>query len=153
MNEPRIENRSAFRVVGLHYRSKAGDEELPKLWERFMPRMDEVLERTESAISYGVMWDFDETEKMFNYLAGLAVAAEAPIPDGMKAVAVPEQEYAVFECTLPTLMEAIRYCYDEWLPSSEYKRAGGPEFELYDQRFSLPEGKMEMSIWIPIERK
>lgn len=153
MNAPRIESRAAFRVVGLHHRGQTGSEELPKLWESFMPRMDEVLERTERGISYGVMWDFDEKEKSFSYIAGFAVSPEAALPDEMMDVAVPAQEYAVFECTLPTLMEAFRYCYDEWLPNSDYKRASGPEFELYDHRFSLPEGKMEMSIWIPIERK
>ena len=52
--KPRIVERSAFHVVGMRERFTPGAVAgIPKLWERFVPRMEEVAGRLPHA-SYGV---------------------------------------------------------------------------------------------------
>jgi len=72
----------------------------------------------------------------------------------MTLMSIPEQEYAVFECTLPTLMETIKKINSEYLPGSQYRRANGkPELEEYDPAFDPAVPDSKMLIYIPIERK
>ena len=101
-------------------------------------------------MAYGVIDNFDEERGEFDYVAGLEVDSLSEIPKGMTGVELPDQTYAVFECTLPTLMETIGYVYQEWLPQSDYVRSEGPEFELYDERFDIAQGKLDMAIYIPV---
>lgn len=153
--EPRFEKRDAFRVVGMHVRAKPFSEEFSKIWDQFVPRMGEISGRTEEKASYAVEWGMDDEDEggEFSYLAGVAVDAEAPIPEGMMDVQVPAQEYAVFDFVLQEIKEAMNYIYKEWLPASEYKYAGDPEFEYYDERFRPDEGQFEMSMYVPVVKK
>ena len=153
MQEPHFEKRNAFRVIGMHVRAKSFSDDFPKLWEVFIPRMKEISGRTEDRASYAVEWDADEEGEFFSYLAGLVVEADAPIPEGMMEVHVPEQEYAAFDFHLKDIQATMQYIYKTWLPASEYRYSGGPEFELYDKRFNPAEGKDEMSMYVPITKK
>ncbi|NIM95897.1 MAG: AraC family transcriptional regulator [Anaerolineales bacterium] len=150
--KPNIVQKPAFRVVGLKYRGKNENGEVPQLWREFWPRHDEIPQRAPVNVSYGVIDHFDEVSGAFDYIAGVEVTDDDEVPEGMTAVDVPEQMYAVFDCTLPTLMEAIQFAYGEWLPGSGYVREEGPEFELYDERFDVSQEKYGMSIYIPVRK-
>ena len=150
--EPRLESRPAMIVIGMHYRGKNENEEIPALWQAFWPRHAEIQGRKSDIISYGLSYNFDTEKSEFDYIAGFEVGADSPVPEGMQRVEVPAQQYAVFECSLPALMETIQYAYDEWVPKSSYQRSpDGFELEVYDERFMPDEGKLEMSLWAPIE--
>ena len=151
--EPRFEKRDAFRVVGMHVRAKAGSDAFSKLWDEFIPHAEEVSGRIEENTSYGVEWDMDNETQEFNYLAGFAVGEEAPIPTGMMDVQVPAQEYAVFDFSLQQIGDAMKFIFEEWLPASDFKHSGGPEFEYYDDRFNPAEDRFEMSMYVPIVKK
>lgn len=151
--EVEIITRSDFWVVGLHYRGTNEHEELPKLWRQFWPRHSEIRDRVEPSQACGVVDNFDVDTKMMDYWAGVEVHKASKVPKGMSKIWIPAQTYAVFQCTLPTLMETMGKIYGEWLPSSVYTRADGPEFELYDERFDVDQGKYEMSVWIPVSEK
>ena len=148
--EPQIIHRPAFIVVGMKYRGKNENDEIPQLWREFWPRTKEILHRVPANVAYGVIDKFDEEKGEFDYVAGLEVESPSEIPEGMTGVELPDQTYAVFDCTLPTLMETIGYVYQEWLPGSGYIRTEGPEFELYDERFDMAQGKLDMAIYIPV---
>jgi AraC family transcriptional regulator len=102
-------------------------------------------------VCYGVCANYDQTSHEFDYLAAMEVNSADDIPKGMECLDVPEATYAVFTCTLPTIGEIYAYIYATWLPQSGHRRTGGPEFELYDERFSPEDPSSEMEIYIPIE--
>jgi AraC family transcriptional regulator len=146
-----IHNKPAFTVVGLRYYGRNEKKEIPALWETFVPRMGEIPNPVPK-ISYGVMDNFDPETGEFEYIAGLEVQGEVDLPEGMISVSVPAQTYAVFPCTLPTLMETFKRIAEEGLPTSEYRRAAGPEFEFYGPDFHPDLGRLNMTIYIPVEK-
>jgi AraC family transcriptional regulator len=148
-----IITRSAFWVVGLHYRGTNENEELPALWRQFWPRHSEIRHRAEPSYAYGIVDHFDPGTKTMGYWAGVEGLKDSKVPKGMAKLHIPAQTYTVFQCTLPMLMETIRKIYGEWFPSSVYARAEGPEFELYDERFDIDQEKYEMSMWVPVKKK
>ena len=126
----KIEQKPGFTIVGMKYRGKNQKNEVPQLWEVFVPRMAEVLNRTGLGVSYGVMDNYDEESGEFDYIAGVEVGSVEDIPDGMVSHVVPDQTYSVFKCTLPTLHQTFEHIYQKWIPESGHKRAKGPEFEF-----------------------
>ena len=150
---PRITARQPFKVVGMKYRGKNENEEIPQLWRDFWPRHGEIPARVAPALSYGVITNFDEEAGEFDYIAGVEVGNGAEPPAGMVAIELPGQTYAVFDCTLPTLMETMSRIYQEWLPNSGYSRAQGPEYEFYDERFDPDRDRFEMSVCIPVVKQ
>lgn len=90
------------------------------------------------------------------YLAGIHVAADAPVPAGMTTWQVPALTYAHFTHRGPVthLKETINHAYGTWLPRSDYECTDGPELERYDDRFAG--GNSENSVMdflLPIKRK
>jgi AraC family transcriptional regulator len=148
--EPKIVTKPAFTVVGMKYLGKNETNEIPQLWEKFMPREGEIKQRA-NPFGYGVMDNFDEKTGDFDYLAGIEVKDISDIPEGMESWQVPEQTYAVFGCNLKNIKQAFKQIYHQWLPKSGYQRAQGPEFEFYDDSFKPIEGKLDLYIYIPVE--
>ena len=148
--EPKIVTRPAFTVVGMLYRGKNENQEIPQLWQAFGPRMGEIVHASKEPIAYGVMDNYDEETGEFDYVAALKVDSAEDIPEGMLSWQIPESKYAVAACSLPTLHETFHELYHEWLPNSGYERAPGPEFELYDERFDNKDPHSELDLYIPI---
>jgi len=151
--EPKIISRGAFRVVGMKYRGKNENNEIPQLWTKFMPKTSEIKHIANPNIAYGVMDNFDKESGDFDYIAGFEVDSITNIPAGMVSWDVPAQTYAVFTCTLPTLIKAFHHVYKTWLPQSGYQRADGPDFELYDENFDHKDENSKMFIYIPVVKK
>ena len=40
--------------------------------------------------------------------------------------------------------------YQQWLPTSGYQRAAGPEFELYDEKFNPQDPTATLYLCVPI---
>jgi AraC family transcriptional regulator len=150
--EPRIVSRPAFTVVGMRYRGKPDQGEIPKLWSEFGPREGEVEPKSDPPRCYGVMDNYDEATGEFDYVASFEVESIVNIPDGMVSWDVPEQTYAVFSCTLPTIAQVFEYVHGKWLPGSGYRHAAGPYFELCNEEFDPENPESEMYIYIPISR-
>ena len=150
--EPKIVSRPAFTVVGMKYRGKNEQNEIPQLWSQFGPRMGEIKHKVDRDIAYGVMGNLDESSGEFDYVAAIEVENADDLPNGMVSWGVPEQTYAVFTCTLPTIRETFQHVYETWLPQSAYQRGMDVEFELYDADFDPEDPSSEMTIYIPIKR-
>jgi AraC family transcriptional regulator len=149
--EPKIENQSAFRFVGMKYRGRNEQNEIPLLWREFASRVAEVQNRQEEHATYGIAGNYDQETGEFDYLAALHVTAAADVPEGMVSWHVPAHTYAVFSCTLPTITETHKHIRETWLPGSGYRHTGGPELELYDEAFD-PENPASLTyLCIPIE--
>jgi predicted transcriptional regulator YdeE len=147
--EPKIVTKPAFTVVGMEYRGKNDNNQIAQMWQEFIPRMREIKHGNYSWGTYGVCRDLPEGEGM-HYLAAVEVDQVEDLPAGMVVWEVPEQTYAVFPCTLPTLHEAYRHAFETWLPGSGYRRADGPDFELYTEEFDARVADSRMYIYVPI---
>lgn len=150
--EPKIVTRPAFTVVGMKYRGKNEKNEIPMLWERFMPRSGEIKQRA-NPYGYGVMDNYDEKTGEFDSLAAVEVQDASDIPEGMESWQVPEQTYAIFPCNLKSIKQVFRQIYREWLPESGYQQTSGPDFEFYNESFKPDQGKLDLSICIPVEKR
>lgn len=152
--EPKFKTKDAFVVIGLKYRGSNDNNEIPKLWNQFSKKVSLIKPlATEPINAYGICHSFDMDKNEFDYIAGLEVKNDSDEPLGMVKFEVPKQEYAVFETTLPNIMTTINNIYNKWLPSSDYARTEGPEFEYYDKDFDPEKEDSTLSIYVPVKKK
>jgi AraC family transcriptional regulator len=149
MMEPTIVSKPAFTVVGVLYRGKNEHGEIPQMWEKLLPRAAEIRDQVTPHLSYGVLDHFDRQTGEFDYLAGFGVEHVTQLPEGMVRWDVPAQTYAVFPCTLPTIMASFANAR-RWFEQSGTQRGDGPEFEFYDEHFMG--GDSTLYIYLPIKR-
>ncbi len=151
---PQIITRPAFVVIGVKYQGRNENNEIPQLWDAFLPdRAAEITGKVNPNVAYGVEDHYDAETGEFDYVAGFEVSADTPTPDGMVRWQIPAQTYAVFKGSLPRIKEMYAHAYRQWLPQSNYRRHSGPEFEFYDEDFTPCKDKLDMYLYIPIIRK
>lgn len=159
--EYRIEQREAFRVVGVKIRTTmkdgAGYKEIPEFWAE--AGRNGTLEKIASLIGaepFGVLGisaceNYDMTD--FDYY--LAAATSKPVPPGMEEYTVPASQWAIFESVGPmpdAIQELQKRIITEWLPSSGYTYAAAPDIEVYPgQDIASPDYKSY--VWFPITKK
>jgi len=149
--DPRIVSWPAFRVVGLKYRGKNEKNEIPQLWQSIGPRVGEIKNIADDHVAYGISANMDESTGEFDYIAGSEVSTAKEIPEGMFCFEVPDAKYAVFSTTLPKIGETFHNAYHTWLPESGYQATGGPELEVYDERFDPQDPDSEFDLYIPVK--
>jgi AraC family transcriptional regulator len=141
-----------FTVVGMKLRTKAAPDQMAKLWGVFVPRSAEIKAMPNMGVMYGVMCNYDERTGEFDYIACLQTHDADAVPKGMTRFGIPQQTYAVFATTLPTQGETYGRIASEWLPHSGYRRAHGPEFELYGERFNPSDPNAMLHLYIPVAK-
>ncbi len=153
--EFRIERKSPFKVIGMQISHNCENKvnPIPRLWGKFCERVEQVENKSEPLAGYGICHNFDVETKKFDYIAAVGVDDDNPVPPEMISFEIPEQDYAVFECTLPTLMDTMGKIYDEWLTKSEYERSPGPEFEFYDNNFNPNDENSKLYLYIPVVKR
>jgi AraC family transcriptional regulator len=153
-SEPKIVEKVAFRVVGLRYEGKNEHGEVPALWDRLIPRINEVVTDTKHWIGYGIaraLPNVDASDK-WEYLAGVEVSPGRKIPADMVVWDVPALNYAVVPAhDVPGIGPANAYFNKEWLPNSREWEAGEPlMIEIYPESFGQD---MILYLYFPIKRK
>ena len=157
--QPQWITKPAFTVVGMQIRTTPKAAEIPQLWEKFGPRMNEIQHLVERGptdthhVAYGLLDHFDTKTGGFDYLAGEAVVKVDELPPGMTRWDIPTSTYAVFEASLPTLGEVFDHIYKEWLPTSGYQQAQSPVFERYGERSNADGPGFPVSIYLPVQKK
>lgn len=156
--EPKIVTRESFVVVGIPftgqissdpYEDGENNNEIGKAWDQFNARAQEIGQWSGPAI--GLCFGMPNNEQPW-YIAGAEVPAADALPDGMMAMTVPTQKYAVFECTLRSLGPTYGYIMEQWQPNSGYERGDGPDFEVYDEKWDMNDPQNSpMSIYWPIK--
>lgn len=85
--------------------------------------------------------------------AGLSVAAERPLPDGLRELRVPEGRYArtTHVGSFAGLGDTWARLMGEWLPQSGLTLADGVSYEIYrsDMR-TTPESELRTDLYVPI---
>ena len=84
-----------FVVIGVPYRGRNENREIPALWGQFFPRLGEIDGIADAGVYYGVMGNYDMTTGEFDYVAGAEVLPDTATPPGMMRWEVPPGTYAV----------------------------------------------------------
>lgn len=150
--EHKIQTLSSFTVVGMDYLVRGSVEGIGQLWDRFLPREQEIVGRTEPDVAYGLCsLSLDGTVR---YVAGLPVSADASVPEGMVKFEVPAQKYVVFTHLggVAQIGESFQAIHSRLLAALGLRARSGVEFERYDARFTGPDDPAsETDLYIPVE--
>lgn len=148
--EPKIVHKDELKVVGMPYYGNNSKGEISQIWGVFCKRMNEIKNKTNFEVSYGVCDPEVSEDGKFHYTACVEVSSFEDIPEGMVTKVVPEGRYAVFTYNGPIekIGEFYKKIYKDWLPNSEYEVEIRPDFEYYDKRFCQ---KGELDIYVPIK--
>jgi AraC family transcriptional regulator len=128
---------------------------IPALWPKLtatLPLTGQVGRET-----YGLCWSQDPAEGSFNYLAGVQVAKDAAIPDGMERLEVPAQTYLTYRLTLtgadlhPQMVAAAMEIWGGRLAGAGFKPSGGPDFEFYPADFDPAKPGAWVEFWVPVQ--
>src|SRR5687768_3553814 len=93
---PRFAEGDPMRVIGLAERYDAGTMgRMPEQWERLQKRLGEVRGRTEEA-QFGLFYHLGECPFEAEYVTGVMVAEDAPLPAGFVERRLPARRHAVF---------------------------------------------------------
>lgn len=159
--KPIIKTIEKMYIVGMVYEGKNQNNEIPEMWQRFIPRMHEIQHTKGNGRSYGIcqpleekLEDVDlENPSDFKYLAGLEVSSIEDIPEGMVYWEVKKQKYAVFTHTgsVELLGDTYKAIYSKWLPESGYDVVFTYDFEMYDASFKPGDEQSKMYVYIPIK--
>lgn len=73
----------------------------------------------------------------------------------MTSLTSPEQLVAIFEVNgrCSVVGRTVDYIYGLWLPNSEYTRADGDDYELFDDRYDFDKSNSPSKYVIPVRLK
>ncbi|MFS1512119.1 GyrI-like domain-containing protein [Chengkuizengella sp. SCS-71B] len=155
--EPTFVKKDEFKIAGLQCLTLMEQDEYQKdigqLWEEFMGTLPNIKNKTNESKTYGLCFDFKETNE-YSYVSGVEIDdPNISLPDKVVVKTIPASRYAVFtyKGDMSGVGAAFKYIYETWLPQS----GEVPEefsFEFYDERFLGPSNKnSEMDIYIPLK--
>jgi len=159
LNKPTIMMLDEILLMGRSHKTSLHDEkyyeEIPGFYQAFGLNQDfmRIPDKAAPDMSYGISCDF-ENDGSFSFIVGEAVNSFAEaIPEGFVTMTLPAGKYAEFKVDGPVdqVQNTRRYIYGTWLPSSNYERREGPDFEVTDVCNSRYPDQMKMSIYIPLK--
>ena len=153
--EPRIEDKAAFKIVGLAGEfNQTTNSQIPELWRTFRPRCAAIKSVVEGR-AFGLCVNMEDDA--FTYVAAVEVSDFDDVPDGLIGREIAAQTYAIFTVPLTgkepigkELGRANRFIWKTWLPDSGYHFAQAPDFEYYDDRFDPRTLTGEIDLYIPV---
>lgn len=156
--EPSLQVRPATPVIGMRTvfygvgseKNNLG-EALPKLWDEFLSRHDEVQDKVPFPY-YGVVRPDLEDPDRLEYFAAAGVRSNGAVPAGMVGLEIPTGRYAVFEHRgyAKAIDKTVDYIYATWLARSGHQHTWGPDLELYGPQWSADGADSVMHYAIPI---
>jgi AraC family transcriptional regulator len=126
--------------------------DIPKLWNRFGPRIESIQGRAGGA--YGVLPKLMRADAPIAYMAGVPMLASATIPPEYAVLQIPARRYAVFVHGghVRTLRDTIGRAVIGWLPASGKQIDGEPEMlEFYGESYDPQTGLGQIEVWLPIK--
>ncbi|MEZ4812898.1 MAG: AraC family transcriptional regulator [Caldisericia bacterium] len=156
MKEPKLMKKGAFTIVGMTYKVRNENGEIPQMWGEYNKRWDEISNKVEGPC-YGICDEFvmdndDPQSGFMSYMAGHEVTKVENLPDNMTSKLIPASNWLVFEHhgKLDTLKNTFHYIYSQYFPESKYEPAG-IDIEAYDQRFIPDSDESMFEIWIRVK--
>lgn len=159
----RIEEKEAFEVFGIE-RIFGSDEtgKVPDFWtechnngeyERLFQAAGGTKITAGACVVSAVCGYCEPGDNTFPYMI-CAFLKEDCKTDGFKVVPIPKTTWAIFRSEEIDTMglqipKLFNRAYSEWLPSSGYDKALGPDMEIYGIADS---GKYYEEVWIPVKK-
>lgn len=153
----RIEEKTAFRIVGvsapLDKDIEKNFEVVPKMWQQVsmngtIPKLVSMM-NTDIKGVLGVCACGSEE----NWRYYIAVASDMPADGDFEEYTVPAYTWAIFSgsgvCP-QAIQELEQRITTEWLPTSGYEYADGPDVELY---INPDPQDSKFEVWIPVVKK
>ena len=162
MMKPDIIEISEKKLVGMRIKTSLFDNKIPELWQKFMPRMNEIQNDKNTGCYELHPYDLDFkpenfSEKMkFEKWAIVEVSNFDNVPEGMETHILKAGQYAVFihKGLMSKVQMSFDYVYGTWLPNSEFELDTRDDFERYGEKYFCPENsESETEIWIPIKKR
>ena len=149
--EPTFVDRKAFTVMGVQERFTQETEDFEGIWKRYMAYHDQIHPLSTDGAHYGVCFGTEDAEAM-DYLAGMAVPAGTPCPEGLVIRDLPAARDAVFECTVKTIHDTYEFIHQTWIASSPYVfDHPTPDFEQYPP--GTESGASPVFIHVPVRAR
>ncbi|ARI78521.1 AraC family transcriptional regulator [Halobacillus mangrovi] len=160
----RIEEKTAFRIVGLKKRVpivfKGVNPEIDAMWQSLDSEKISYLKKLSNVEPSGLIsasanfseGRMEEKGELDHYI-GAATTKECP--KGYSNLEVPALMWAVFESVghFPeTLQDVWGRVYSEWFPSSIFEQTEGPEI-LWNEGKDTDSPNFRSEIWIPVVKK
>jgi predicted transcriptional regulator YdeE len=134
--DPVMTKRGPFTVLGVQTQVKRGSETaelFAGIWKQFELHGREIELLSIGKHCFGVNFPTD-TEGMTEYLAGMMVPDESPVPEGLEKRTVPGGQFAVFECPVQAIGESYRHIFTVWLQDAPVPfDPAMPVFEEYPE--------------------
>lgn len=150
----RIEKRESFRIVGksqpLYHEMEKNFEIVPQMWQTVsmdgtLPKLSAMIEcKPMGILGVSVCNDLEE----WRYF--IAVSSTKEIDDTLEEYIVPSFTWAIFsgEGQCPQAIQDLeKRIITEWLPTSGYEYANGPDIEVY---LSPDTQNAKFEVWIPV---
>ena len=155
---PAFVDREEFMVIGVEDIGKRESRNTAQIWAKFQGLITKVPKKDGSHALGITLFTKDLQEKgESRFIVANEIPVVEEIPEGMVVETIPAQKYAVFTHigSLINIGETFQYIYGDWIVNNtRYERVPlAPEFEYYDQRFSLTSAESELDLYIPIKEK
>ena len=154
--EYQIVRREEFRIVGfripLPMDVEEGFQAVPQFWGETGPRIGALIPLMDPGTPglLGVSTCHREEENYYY----IAVASNAPAPEGAHACTVPSENFSSFSSSAETayyILEQDKMFRGEWLPDSGYEWAQAPDVEVYLSEPGAEE--LQFQVWLPIQKE
>ncbi|MEJ6950843.1 GyrI-like domain-containing protein [Natronospora cellulosivora (SeqCode)] len=153
----RIEKKDSFRIIGEKiYITKL--EQFSDFWRLshengLIEKLNEIRENYGCPITNGTHIGLSCTEndpenRDFYFFVSIEYPDNISYQGELEVYNVNEFKWAIFsknDTEIKALYDCEMYAFKEWLPSSHYKHAYGPEMEVYH--------KDKIEFWLPIVEK
>lgn len=160
-----IKTKEAFRIIGakkaLSTDIEENFKETPLFWqqvatdgtlEKLIPLMTQEPKGI-MGVSVGFESDFEDKKEVSNNKElsyYIAVASDQAVPENMEEYIVPPFTWAIFsgQGAMPqAIQELEKKIVTDWLPSSGYEYANGPDIELY---LDANPANAAFEVWLPV---
>jgi AraC family transcriptional regulator len=150
--QPKLVTQPAFNVLGILERCDFSDPGFfGALWSQHYTPFDEQIKPHSPDQGYFAVYYHVGPGRTVDVLAGMAVEGIEEAPTGLVLRRIPASRYALFETTLGQVSALWSQIYDDWLPSSPYTHAAGPDYEYFPPETSNEDSPMH--ICVPVDVK
>ena len=125
-------------------------------WANFKKQMPLVQNRlSNERIGVVLSSELELRQERLTYFSGVEVIPDQQPLKGMHSVLLPEGLYACFEHQTLSQKNGhlIDYIYGIWLPSSNYERGQGFDYEIFDENYVAYDPTSVSTFYVPIKKK
>lgn len=159
-SEPLIVEVGPKKLIGKSINTNFINDQTPQLWRSFMPRRNEIQNRSNDELislqEYPEDFSFNPFDpSVFIEKWALAEVEDlSHIPEDMQVFNFQGGLYAVFRHVgdTATAETTFQYIFTDWLPSSGYETDQRPFFEILGAAYKRNDPASEEDIYIPVRQ-